>query len=422
MEGEHGALEGFELGAGGLEEQQDLGGVLKAALPPIMGLEAGNKIGAGGQAGAKDGLGQVAGGFAVGGGDEDDDATRGGGHRSGRAGIEFGEEALKAVEGLGLVGADIQDAAEIVNGVGDIADGAGQDCAGGVGMAAALKAFGDFDGFAVAGAEADDHGAVGFAEEGEEHMVASAAGSEELVDDEVVIADDGFDEADGGGNLSDIVLAPGEAEGVFDAALDGHDLEERMIQELLEVTAQQGVEVPELVGLDEVGVVGGEEEVGVVGEEEIADVVEMDEAVEGGRAEPVLAAELIAEEGGGLMGVVAELGEAGFDLGGVVIQDDPRGLIDAGVEGEIGHPGGSLAHLADAPVLVMEGLHGDFGSEESARQALEQHAGEVAVQIALMSQNDFRSGQFNHGATLAQGRAACQPQNCGVGAGGGIMH
>src|SRR5690606_23987676 len=52
-----------------------------------------------------------------------------------------------------------KDAAEVLDRVGDVLDRAGEGGSGSVGMAAAVKFFGDLEGFVVSAAEANDHGA-----------------------------------------------------------------------------------------------------------------------------------------------------------------------------------------------------------------------------------------------------------------------
>ena len=111
---------------------------------------------------------------------------------------------------------------------------------------------------------------------------------EQLVDDEIVVADDGVHVADRRADFGDVLFAPLEAERVFDAALDGHDFEQRMIEQLFDVAADERVQVPELVNLDEVRVIAGEDEIGVVLQKQIGDVVQMHEPVERGRVEAVL--------------------------------------------------------------------------------------------------------------------------------------
>ncbi len=73
------------------------------------------------------------------------------------------------------------------------------------------------------------------------------------------------------------------------------------------------MQIPELVNLDEVGVIAGEHEVGIVFEEEIGDVVEVREPGERGRVEAVADAKFVAEQAGGFGQVVDEMRALGVE-------------------------------------------------------------------------------------------------------------
>ncbi|MFM1942895.1 MAG: hypothetical protein RI897_1877 [Verrucomicrobiota bacterium] len=128
------------------------------------------------------------------------------------------------------------------------------------------------------------------------------------MDDEVGVADGGFDDADIAWEGGDVLAAPVEADGVFDFAFEACDLEQRVVEEVFGFAVDESVEVPEAVGFDEAGVVDGIEEVGVIDEEEIGDVIEVDELVEGFVGEAVFLEELVDDGGGGGFGVMVELG------------------------------------------------------------------------------------------------------------------
>src|ERR1039458_121485 len=93
-----------------------------------------------------------------------------------------------------------------------------------------------------------------------------------LVDDQVVVADDGSHKAHLRGDLTDVLPAPGKAERVLDVAFDFHDPKQRIIEKLLDLAANKRVEVPELVDLNQVRIVAGENEVRVVFEKQVSDV------------------------------------------------------------------------------------------------------------------------------------------------------
>ena len=191
----------------------------------------------------------------------------------------------------------------------------------------------------------------------------------------------------------DVLPAPGKAERVLDVAFDFHDPEQRIIEKLLDLAADQRVEVPELVDFDQVGVVAGEDEVGVVFEEQIGDVAQMDEPVQRRRAEALLLAQLVADQPGGLGQVVDEQRVLGRGLGGVMVNDDPVRPVHARLEGEVGDPAGFLAQVALAPIVVVIGLQANVGIEQLPRQPLQQDAGHQPVEVALVGDDYFRPGQ-----------------------------
>ena len=151
----------------------------------------------------------------------------------------------------------------------------------------------------------------------------TACSFEQLMDDQVVVADDGVHVADGRADFGDVVFAPLEAERIFDAPLDGHDFEQRMIQQLLNVAADERVQVPELVNLDEVRVIAGERKIRVVLQKQIRDVVQVHEPVERGRAEAVFLAQFVAQQPGGFVHVMDEQRVFGRGLRDVMVNDRP---------------------------------------------------------------------------------------------------
>ena len=75
------------------------------------------------------------------------------------------EDTLEGIERLALCGSRAKVLPEINDRVLDVADALRKRGAGGVGMAAALEAFGDFQRFAIAAAKAGDDQAAGAAEQ-----------------------------------------------------------------------------------------------------------------------------------------------------------------------------------------------------------------------------------------------------------------
>ena len=72
MFGENELFERAKPPPGGLEEDEDFAVAFEFALPPVVGFEFGNEIGAGNESGAERGAGKGAGGLEIGCGDEND--------------------------------------------------------------------------------------------------------------------------------------------------------------------------------------------------------------------------------------------------------------------------------------------------------------------------------------------------------------
>ena len=132
----------------------------------------------------------------------------------------------------------------------------------------------------------------------------TACSLQQLVNDQIIVADHGVHVADRRADFGDVVFAPLEAERIFDAPFDGHDFEQRMVEQLFNLAADERVQIPELVNLDEVGVIAGDRKVGIVLQKQIGDVVQMHEPVQRGRAEAVFLAQFVAQQRGGFVHVM----------------------------------------------------------------------------------------------------------------------
>ncbi len=205
------------------------------------------------------------------------------------------------------------------------------------------------------------------------------------MDDQIIIAHDGIYITDGRADLFHVALAPLETDGVFDAAFHFHHFEEFVVEQAFQLAVNERVEIPELVGLHEVGVIVGCDEIGIGVEEQIGDVVQVDEAVEFGRADAVLFTQFVTEEAGGFFDVVDENTFLGGDVGGVMIHDEPVRFVEAGFEIEVADPGGFFAEVAEFPVVVMEGFEGDVGLEKVLGETLQEDAGDETVEVAFVS-------------------------------------
>src|SRR5580658_1030197 len=97
------------------------------------------------------------------------------------------EQAFQTVQRRVFFG--IERFPKIINRVRDGLDGARESRAAGVGVAAALEFFGDFQGLTVAAAETDDDDAVSPAKQSQQNGVGGGFFLEQLMDDQIVVAD-----------------------------------------------------------------------------------------------------------------------------------------------------------------------------------------------------------------------------------------
>ncbi len=186
-------------------------------------------------------------------------------------GLETGafEEAVDA-GGIRIIdGGGCEDLFEVLDGFGEGLDGSGEGGSAGVGVASALELFCDGEGFAVPATEADEEITGSFAVEVQQDGVGAIGFVEEVMDDEVGVADGSFDDADIAWERGDMLAAPIEAEGVFYFAFELGDLEQGVVEQFFGFTVDESVEVPEAVCFDEAGVVDGGEEGWVIDEEQI---------------------------------------------------------------------------------------------------------------------------------------------------------
>src|SRR5665647_2668544 len=114
-------------------------------------------------------------------------------------------------------------------------------------MAAALEFLGNLHRFTITAAQTGDDDAVGAAKERQQDGVLACLLLQKLMDDEVVVADDGIHKAHLRSDFADVLAAPGKAERVLDVAFDFHDPKQRVIEKLFDLAADERVEVPELV-------------------------------------------------------------------------------------------------------------------------------------------------------------------------------
>ena len=83
-----------------------------------------------------------------------------------------------------------------------------------------------------------------------------------------------------------------------------------------------------------------------------------------------------------------------------MVNDDPVRLVEAGLEGEVGDPRGFFAQLAGLPIIVVIRFEPDIGAVHFFREALQQRAGDVAIEVAFVRENDFGFRKIRHGVRL----------------------
>ena len=147
--------------------------------------------------------------------------------------------------------------------------------------------------------------------------------------DPVVTAHDRVDESNRGADFHHVRLAPGKAQRVLDPALDGHDLQQRMVEQSLRIAADQRVKVPEPVDLHQIRVVTREHKVRIVLQKQIPHVVQWTKR---SSADEVSRAPRTARSTADppTCSDRESASPAGDGLHRVVIDHDPSGLVDAG--------------------------------------------------------------------------------------------
>ncbi len=175
-----------------------------------------------------------------------------------------------------------------------------------------------------------------------------------------------------------------------------------MIKKFSMSATDERVQVPELVMFDEIRVIAREHEIRIVLQKQIRDVVQMHEPIQRGRAEAFLLAKFVAEQPGGFGHVVDEICALGRRFLDVMVNDDPFRLVEARFVGEVRDPRGLFAQIALLPIIVVVSLQRNVLIEKFSRQFFQQQAGNQAVKVALVGENNVRLGQLHHAASLVQ--------------------
>ena len=173
-----------------------------------------------------------------------------------------------------------------------------------------------------------------------------------------------------------------------------------MIQQLLDVAADQRMQIPELVNLDQARVITGQLEIRVVLQKQVSNIVQVRKPGQRGRVQAVALAEFVAEQPGGFGHVVDEMRVFRRGFGDMMVDDDPLLLVQARFIGEIGDPGGFLARARAFPVIIMVGFERHIAVIKFPGEFLQHQPGHQTVKIALVGENHIRLGQFHHGKSL----------------------
>ena len=110
-------------------------------------------------------------------------------------------------------------------------------------------------------------------------------------------------------------------------------------------------------------------------------------------------AKLVAQQPGGLVHVVDELRVFRRGFRDVMVNYHPIRLVEARFKGEVRDPGGPLAQIALLPEIIVVSLQRDVRAEQFLGQPLQQRARQQPVQIAFVSNDDFRFRQGCHKPT-----------------------
>ena len=92
----------------------------------------------------------------------------------------------------------------------------------------------------------------------------------------------------------------------------------------------------------------------------------------------------------------------------MMIDDEPSWAVEAGVEGKVADPGRLLFERPLSPSLGIPCFETDLGLKQVLGETPEQVAGDKAVQIALVCQDDVRLSQRFHRSAKLSRCGACR--------------
>jgi hypothetical protein len=213
---------------------------------------------------------------------------------------------------------------------------------------------------------------------------------------QVGIPDHRVDKSHRGAQGLDILPAPFVAQGIFHPAFHVHHLQQGVSEQFFDAPADQRMEVPKPVNLDQVGQIVGEQKVRSVLEEQVRHIVQLHQPIQLRRLQSMLNAKFITQGAGRFTDIMDELRLFRLQLGGVMVNNHPIGPVQSRFETQVTDPGGVFPRFTLAPGMIMVRLQGDFGIKQSAGQPLQQHSRHQTVEVAFMSQDDFGFGQRDH--------------------------
>src|SRR5262245_19374669 len=111
--------------------------------------------------------------------------------------------------------------------------------------------------------------------------------------DQVDVSHDRVHESNRGTDFSHVSLAPGISERVFNAALDRHDFEKRVVEQAYELPFNQFVNIPELIYLHEVRIICRDDKIRIIFEEQVGNIGQADEAIQLRGADSMKLAKLV---------------------------------------------------------------------------------------------------------------------------------
>src|SRR5262249_40536999 len=130
--------------------------------------------------------------------------------------------------------------------------------------------------------ETGNNHAVGAPEQGQQDWKFGGLLLQQLMHNQVVVANYRIHKTDRRADFGDVRLAPCEAERILNPPFDGHHLQKRVVEQFFDLSIDQRMKIPKSVDLHQICVITGEIEIRIVLQKQIGDVVQVNEAVQSG--------------------------------------------------------------------------------------------------------------------------------------------